>query len=419
LDNAAKLFPSVTNGRNTSVFRVSFILREEVDPDILQQATDKIFTRFPMLTVRLRRGVFWNYFDANSGRLLVAREQLYPCANIDYKGNRGYLMRVLYFDHRVSIEVFHSLTDGGGAIEFAKSLLYYYLKFSGEAVEPGDQIILTDGGVKPYEHEDSFRSYYQRGLAAPAETHERAFRIAGSRFDRRGNNVLHGIVSAQALNALAKRQGCTITSYLVALLMFSIYQSRMRYGVFDAPIVVSVPVNLRKPFPSRTLRNFFGVVNIGLRMTSAITLDDLARQVHDDLRDKTEKDSLNAIINRYVSLERHPAARFVPLFLKHFFVGAGFDRGENSRTITLSNLGNIVLPPSLYEHISHFEAMNYPTRKAPIACAVCSVNDQLVITFSRAIAEKDIPQYFFSYLAESLGLDVTVYSNDWGKRDQV
>ncbi|MDR2008959.1 MAG: hypothetical protein LBQ22_00560, partial [Bacteroidales bacterium] len=99
LDNAAKLFPSITNTKNTSVFRVSVLLNSEVDAEVLQRAADTALDRFPMMAVKLCRGLFWNYLDLNRNQFRVSEEKQYPCNNIDPKTNNGYLIVVLYYKY--------------------------------------------------------------------------------------------------------------------------------------------------------------------------------------------------------------------------------------------------------------------------------------------------------------------------------
>ena len=60
------------------------------------------------------------------------------------------------------------------------------------------------------------------------------------------------------------------------------------------------------------------------------------------------------------------------------------------------------------------EMVLYPTPKSPVNCGICTVNDKLAISFSRTIIEPDIIRYFLNYLSEKDGLEVAVYSNDWG-----
>ena len=414
LDNAAKVFPSVTNTHNTSVYRVSVILKEKIDGDILQKSLDCVYHRFPMLFVHLHKGVFWNYLEQDTNRFTVEEETEYPCNYITEKKENSYMLRVFYYCNRISVEIFHSLTDGSGAIEFMKSLLYYYLTFSGHEIRQDQKILLADGGVDPCDIEDSFSHYYKKVVPRPS-IEQNAYHLSGTQFEHYGNNVIHGVVSASKLNAVARQKGATITSFLVALIIDSIFQTRMQYGNDRKPVVVTVPVNLRHFFPSKTLRNFFSVVNIGVPVTEETTLDQLILKTTEMLKEKTQKDYLLQSISKNVTLEKLGAAKLVPLFVKDLFVNLGFDIfGENKKTITLSNLGEIRLPQDMYRYVQQFEVVLYTTPKSPINCGVCSTNDRLVISFSRIIIETDVIQYFFSRLSEQGGIDVEIYSNDWG-----
>jgi NRPS condensation-like uncharacterized protein len=415
LDNAAKLFPSITNTKNTSVFRVSVLLNSEVDAEVLQRAADTVLDRFPMMAVKLCRGLFWNYLDINRNKFRVSEEKQYPCNNINPKTNNGYLIVVLYYKYRISVEIFHSITDGSGAVEFLKSLVYYYLKFLGNAIETEGRILLSGEGVHIRDIEDSFHNYYREKRLSRKLRQEKAYRIKGKSFDTFGNNVVHGVLSASRLHDIAQQKGVTITSYLAALLIYSIQQTRINRAADDAPVTVVVPVNFRKLFPSQTLRNFFGAIIIGDKITSAGTFDELVVRVHKSLKEKTNKDHLNNIITEYVKLEKSSLIRFIPLFIKNILIRLGYTMwGQNKSTITLSNIGIILLPRKMHEFIDHFEAVLYPTKKIPVNCGICSFNDRLTITFTRTIIEAGILQHFFSFLSEN-GLDVEIYSNDWGK----
>ncbi|MCZ9889283.1 hypothetical protein OFP79_07215 [Brachyspira hyodysenteriae] len=57
LDNAAKLFVSIKNKKNIPIFRVSVVLSEEVNPQILQNALDITIKRFPTLSLMIKKGL--------------------------------------------------------------------------------------------------------------------------------------------------------------------------------------------------------------------------------------------------------------------------------------------------------------------------------------------------------------------------
>lgn len=58
LDNAAKIFPAITNNERTSVFRISAILKKAVNISALYSALHKIEGRFPYYKVKMRKGFF-------------------------------------------------------------------------------------------------------------------------------------------------------------------------------------------------------------------------------------------------------------------------------------------------------------------------------------------------------------------------
>ncbi len=57
LDNAAKLFSATSSLKDTRVFRFYCILKEEIDPELLQEALNRTVKRYPVfLSVRRVQG---------------------------------------------------------------------------------------------------------------------------------------------------------------------------------------------------------------------------------------------------------------------------------------------------------------------------------------------------------------------------
>ncbi|MFS0562976.1 alcohol acetyltransferase [Terribacillus sp. 179-K 1B1 HS] len=417
IDNAGKVFHAVTETSNSSVFRVSVLMKNIVDEKILQDALDTVIKRFPTLAVKVRQGLFWDFMEGNEERLKVQKETTYPCHPINPRENNGYLLKVLYYNQRISVEIFHSLTDGTGAVEFLKTLVYQYLTLQGEDLAVDGDVLLPDEVPSKYEIDDSFIRYYQKTKHDYLRDKvPRSFQIKGTPFEPSGINVIHGIINASTLNNFAKSMGASITEFLTAVLIHSIYSETMKYGIYNENITIALPANLRRKFPSVTLRNFFSVVNIKVDITEEITLKDIMKTVSEQLKRKTDIEHLQDGINRHVQLQKSLKTRIVPLFLKHPAMRYGFKHfGEMGKTLTLSNIGNVKLSDSMKNYVERMEFILYPTKNSPINCGVCSVNDQMTITFARSIVETDIIKSFFSQLASLTGLDVKVYSNGWGE----
>ncbi|MBY8908992.1 alcohol acetyltransferase [Salinicoccus roseus] len=417
IDNTGRIFHAVSDATNSSVFRVSMILKERIDPESLQSALDIVAVRFPTLTVRVRKGVFWDFMEHNDERLLVKREKDHPCTPIDRRENNAYLIRVFHYEYRISVEIFHSLTDGGGAMEFLKTLVYQYLIERGAAVSAEGEVLIPEDPPKREEMEDSFERYAtSHSVRRPEKRGEKAYQIEGKALDPPGIHVVHGVVDAGALNRYAKSAGTSLTGLLTSLLVDVIHEEKIRQGAPEGNVVIALPISLRRAFPSQTLRNFFSVANIGVTMDGYMKFEDIIHSVTTQLKDKTDPEQLQQGINRFISLQNSLLIRATPVLMKYPIMRIGFNHiGERGKTMTLSNLGNIRLPESMKTHVERMEIILYPTRKSPINCGVGTLNDQLTVTFARSIGESTIIRSFFRRLRQMTGLEVMVYSNRWGE----
>ena len=128
LDNAAKLYPSIKTSRWSSVYRLSISLAEPVDKNLLEQAAAIAVKRTPAFNLRIKRGLFWFYFEQNGNEPIIYEDVLYPCANIQPRLNNGFLFKLRYYQNRIALEVFHSLADGSGGMSFLKTVTAQYLE---------------------------------------------------------------------------------------------------------------------------------------------------------------------------------------------------------------------------------------------------------------------------------------------------
>lgn len=418
IDNTGKVFHAVADDSNSSVYRVAIIMKTCVNPQVLQEALDQVTKRFPTLAVKPRKGVFWDFLEENDEPLFVQEEKQYPCSPINPKNNNDYLVRVLYYQHRISVEIFHSLTDGYGAIEFLKSLIYQYLILQGEELTDVHGVLSPNVASNKYETEDGFKKYFQSDRQPQShEQAETALQIKGTPFDPPGVNVIHGVMQASKVNQFAKQLGCSVTELISAILIHAIYTETMKSGRYNEKIIIALPVNLRQQFPSLTLRNFFSVINVGSYVNDETTLENILETVSNQLRMKTTKEALQIEIDRYVQLQKRLSAKLTPLHLKYLAMRYGFyNFGERAKTTTISNLGNLKLPESMKPHVERMEVVFYPTRKSPINCGICTLNNKLTITFARSIFETDIIKSFFIQLVNLTGQDIEISSNEWGEK---
>ena len=127
LDNAAKIFPSTSGKRDTKVFRFACELTRPVEEAILQQALDRTLKEFPGFLCVLKHGLFWYYLEAVEQCPAVHPEDQPPCSALYKQNESSLLFNVSYHRCRINLEVHHVLTDGTGAVQFLRVLVYHYL----------------------------------------------------------------------------------------------------------------------------------------------------------------------------------------------------------------------------------------------------------------------------------------------------
>lgn len=400
LDNAAKIYPAFASKKDPATFRVAVVLKRDVIVECLERALEETIVEFPSMAFTLRKGLFWAYLDENHKMPNVIEETKMPCTYINLNTSNGYLFNVYYYKRRISLECFHALTDGYGALEFLKALLYNYLNQI-YSIEPGQ---LRLHGLTIENMEDSYKKY-----SAKTDIKVKSFRAAhikGTPTRLEGSFVHHGIISASGLKSIAKQKDTTITVLLTAIYLKSLIQVRKK-----GPIVVAVPINLRKIFPSQTLRNFSYVMNVVVKEN--LSLDETIASVGTQFKSSLNRESLQSQFSKNVSFEELFFLRVMPNIIKSFILKqARTFKSKKIVTSILTNPGIITLPDSMKEHVNHFETVIYASKPHNINMGVSTYEDNLVITLSRRIKEKEIIEEFFKILIETSNLEITRFSNE-------
>lgn len=414
LDNAAKIYPAARDRNWSNVFRLSVTLTEAVDKDVLQSALDVTARRFPMIAARLRKGVFWYYLEQVADSIPISHEQSHPLARMSKKQTRQCALRVIAYKNRIAVEFFHSLTDGNGALVFLKTLTAEYLQ-----QKYGVHIPATDGVLgrleepSPEELEDSFLKY--AGDVSASRNEDTAWHLKGT---KESNGFLHLTsfsMSASQVVKKAHEYHVTLTAFLCAAMMEAIlrWQKEKVPSVRKRkPIKILIPVNLRKLFPSKSLRNFalYTTPQITSRL-GEYSFEEICRVVHHTMGLEVTPKYMSTRIAKNVGDERSMLVKIMPLFIKNAVMKAVFNAvGECKSCLTLSNLGAVQLPEAMKPYVERLDFILGVQASAPHNCGVLSYGDQLIVNFIRNIKESDLESHFYRVLQEQ-GIDVLVESN--------
>lgn len=414
LDNAAKIYPPAQTEGWNALFRLSVTFSEPVDREALSRALARVLKRFPNFAMRLRRGLFWYYLDRISGQPEIQDDVQNPCARMNFKENGGFAFRVRVFGNRVAVEIFHVITDGAGGLSFIKTLAAEYISEKyGVTVPRGGDILDCGESPSKEELEDGFLKH--AGPKAVPPPSGVAYHLHGTP-DRDFLRVTTGIIDSAEISEKAKALGVTVTEYLATALLFAAADwKRARRGLFQStrPVIVSVPVNLRKIFGCRTLRNFANYATVGLdTRLGEYTFEEAVKVVHHQLRLGTDKHMLAARIASNVGIEKNILLRIVPRVIKKPIMSMAYRlEGDMKNTTSLSNLGLIKLPPEMEEHITRFDFLLGSLVKNPVNAAAVGYGGKLYLNFTRVIEESFLERAFFRRLVK-LGIHVKIESNN-------
>ena len=258
LDNASNIFLAAMNDFDTKVFRLRVAMEESVNPKLLQQALEHTLEAYPLYRSILRRGVFWYYLEESDLKAQVLLDEHPPCSQLYHFDRKELLFRVVYYQNRIHLEVFHALSDGTGALWFFEDLLSEYVLLQ-QAQAPSDinkgnyRLERTRGNANV----DSFIHYFRhkgqrsytdaaqsaiRKLTGASKTvgkfalrygkkviqneptsseykkrKKKVYQIKGKRTIDNRTHVVELNMSIQSVLTLAHEQQASLTTYLTAL----------------------------------------------------------------------------------------------------------------------------------------------------------------------------------------------------------
>ncbi len=404
VDNAGKIFPAVSNDSRSSVFRLSFYLNESIDPDRLTQAVNDVLPRFETFAVELKSGLFWNYLSKNQNPAVVRMEDPIMCKYVPASSNNGYLFTVYYYNNKITLETFHCLSDGTGAMEFLKSITYRYYQLSGCVIEH-EGIIKASQPFNVDETADMFNDTYDSSRKK-ALKEEAAYHFMGEKFADHYSMLVRAKLPTEELLTLARKAQATIGEYVTALMAYSIYLKQPACRRTKKPIKIFVPVNLRKFFSSPTLRNFSLYIKATFAGKETWTFERMLEETKRQFKEQLIKEDLHGRINSNVSIEKNFAIKLLPLPIKNLaFQLSYFYLAENINTYAISNLGNIQLPKQMEPLIKDIEFSIGGT-----SMAIASIHGDTNISLNTEFKDLSVIYAFLSHFVQA-GLKVQIDTN--------
>lgn len=414
LDLSAIVYPTLQRRDFSSVYRLSVVLKEDVRPEVLQQALDMTLPRFPTYKAAIRKGLFWRYLEPNDRPGPFVQEDVKnPCQPMYFKANNRYLIRVYYFRGRIALEAHHSLGDGTGGMCVLLTLTATYLRLLGvEGIANEGFVLDIDAEPDEQELEDAYMRY-ANAKVCPPRLEEKAYRVRGTAEPFYTLNIIDGIMSVAEVAEAAKRCKATVTEYLNAVLLYALLtkqEEERRIGL--RPVKIAMPVNLRRFFPSITLRNFITMIYPGVDpRLGEYSFEEIVEQVHNYMRYYLNEKLLRGDITTNAATQRNPFIRVVPLFIKDFVVRLFYTKVQDKNSSAgLTNMGVMKVPEGMEPYIERFDIYMGQPFSRRTNCAIISFGDILTVNFASSIVETDVEKYFFRKLVKD-GVHVKIESN--------
>lgn len=408
LDNAAKLFSAASSPKDTRVFRFYCELKEEVKEEILQEALNQTIQKYPVFLSVMRKGLFWHYLEKSELRPVVREEYKEPCSSLYVRDKKTLLFEVTYYKKRINFEVFHALTDGTGATEFLRELVKNYLYLIHEEdlepVELSNQYLT----VKDQE-DDSFSRYYDPDFPRKKKKKIRAVQIKKGGKGYEELQINEASMSVKELLGIAREKKVSMSVLLTAAFICAIHEEMSRMQE-KKPVILMVPVNLRKIFPSDSMLNFFGYIEPGYQFGGGKdSFEDVLEAVKLYFQENLSKEHMAGRMNELIAIEKHKILKWAPLELKNRCIRAGAKMAEQEVTAVLSNMSVVKMPEDYAQYIEKFGV--YTSTNRTELC-ICSFQDTLSLGFTSRYDSTNIQRNFYRILKE-LGALVKVAEPDF------
>lgn len=405
-DTASIMFSCLSSKTWGRTFRVAAVFKDiGIDETLLRKAAADIMPRFPSMHTRIRKGFFWNYQEFTDALPEIRPEHSKVLMPITMREDNRPDFRLVYHKRRLAMECAHFLGDGKGSAEYFSALVSRYYELY---KDPESQYILT----KPAESElnNAYADYYVKGGDVPEGKEPEAYHIK-SDIEKDFLQLIFAMLPVDEIKKLSKEKGLTVTEYLAAALILGTL--RHAKEPFDAPVVIAVPVNLRRFFPSDTVRNFTVQTKIvfDAQHRTDWTFDEICQSISGQLKHNTSIPELQKQLNKFGSLVNNPVLKIVPNFIKQPVLRFSQKKTHAGFTTILTNTGNAELNPELSAAIERLEGVNGDTSGYGLVstCSVSSFNGLLSMCFSLCSHDTSWPMECIRVLT-SQGLTVRIES---------
>ncbi len=362
VDNAAQIFVAINSRKETTMSRIALTLDSEVDRKILQQALQETIKRFPYFQVYLKKHFFDYMFEHTNDLPEVEEDIKWTNRYVDFEKDH-FPFRIKTKGSTIALEMSHIISDGYGTLVFLLSLTARYLTLTGIPIEDSPFIKHPDDEIIDGEWKCGFRQTFSKE-GPPLKLQKPAFIPSGEIIPVEKYFSTRIIMNLEYVRTLARRMNVTVNVYVSAVYTAAIQKlfltdAKKEKTLLKKPIRLQIPVNLRRYYPTVSMRNFSYLYSpVFYVQDNPKSFHEIVQLIADDIRHERHTKSIEHQIARNLRAENNFFFKVLPRGIKRFLFKLFyhiFARSLFSGVIT--NLGGISLPPSMEKHVESFDIL--------------------------------------------------------------
>lgn len=399
-DISSILYLALARKSYCNLYRFTMTMNEEVNMNLVQKAADLIHNRFCMFMCGFKSNFFHDVQISSVNRIQVQKDtkKLEILSKDEIKNCPA---RILVKDNLLSIEFFHALTDGYGAVAYISTLTAEYLKLRYQIDVPVNYPVMNIH--EEMKHEEVADEYYSFSAEKPSKLNKLyAYQLPRENKKESVIRTFDKVLSLAELKSISKSYGVSPTAFLSHAMAESFMKHQMKHKKKYQPVRIMIPVNLRGFHPSVTFRNFIETIHVTMHCDDLKKdMKERLKQFRAEMKSQLNKEHLSALAKAHLDAQESALFKMLPRSLKYLGFKIGYAIfGESNSTLTFTNLGVVNLPDEMHPYVHKIDCYLSPRAGSPYNCAMIAYKDQVSLNFSSFNKKTDVEEDFFAHLEE-------------------
>ena len=181
----------ITDKKSPNEIRLRIRMRDLIEPTVFRHAVDMTMQRYPYFLVELKKKD-GEYILAENHRPVVISDSLHG-VELNSAQSNYHMIAFCRQDNWFILDIFHGITDGTGAYELVRTLLYYYCSERYQVTLNGEGIRLVGDEISPEEWNDPVVNRSDLPLPPRVEMSDALNLIAASGIEDDGRHTVYNV----------------------------------------------------------------------------------------------------------------------------------------------------------------------------------------------------------------------------------